>query len=112
MGSHESQYKVFHFYHGGLDKLCDTLQQWKYCRDAPQRPGSRGPWAQHFPGCCARGLMGHDCGAGCWQALGEPQTTLLPPTSKGDRMLCAWAHGKPCFDKVGLHLHTKAPRSP
>lgn len=33
VASRESQYKVFHFHHGGLDKLPDVLQQWKYCTE-------------------------------------------------------------------------------
>ncbi|XP_047688814.1 TBC1 domain family member 16 isoform X1 [Prionailurus viverrinus] len=33
IASRESQYKVFHFHHGGLDKLCDVFQQWKYCTE-------------------------------------------------------------------------------
>uniref|UniRef100_A0A8D1F2L5 Rab-GAP TBC domain-containing protein n=1 Tax=Sus scrofa TaxID=9823 RepID=A0A8D1F2L5_PIG len=33
VASRESQYKVFHFHHGGLDKLPDVLQQWKYCAE-------------------------------------------------------------------------------
>ncbi|KAG8507501.1 TBC1 domain family member 16 [Galemys pyrenaicus] len=31
VASRESQYKVLHFHHGGLDKLSDVFQQWKYC---------------------------------------------------------------------------------
>ncbi|XP_014644821.1 PREDICTED: TBC1 domain family member 16 isoform X1 [Ceratotherium simum simum] len=31
VASRESQYKVFHFHRGGLDKLSDVFQQWKYC---------------------------------------------------------------------------------
>ncbi|XP_070417493.1 TBC1 domain family member 16 isoform X5 [Equus przewalskii] len=33
VASRESQYKVFHFHHGGLDKLSDVFQQWKYCAE-------------------------------------------------------------------------------
>ncbi|XP_019499918.1 PREDICTED: TBC1 domain family member 16 isoform X2 [Hipposideros armiger] len=33
VASRESQYKVFHFHHGGLDKLADVFQQWKYCTE-------------------------------------------------------------------------------
>ncbi|XP_066237544.1 TBC1 domain family member 16 isoform X2 [Saccopteryx leptura] len=33
VASRESQYKVFHFHHGGLDKLADVFQQWKYCAE-------------------------------------------------------------------------------
>ncbi|KAJ1129039.1 hypothetical protein NDU88_007410 [Pleurodeles waltl] len=33
VASRESQYKVFHFHHGGLDKLSEVFQQWKYCRE-------------------------------------------------------------------------------
>ncbi|KAM8947674.1 TBC1 domain family member 16 isoform 2-T2 [Pelodytes ibericus] len=33
LASRESQYKVFHFHHGGLGKLSEVFQQWKYCRE-------------------------------------------------------------------------------
>ncbi|XP_016061791.1 PREDICTED: TBC1 domain family member 16 isoform X1 [Miniopterus natalensis] len=33
VASRESQYKVFHFHHGGLDKLADVFQRWKYCAE-------------------------------------------------------------------------------
>ncbi|KAI5764514.1 TBC1D16 [Gulo gulo luscus] len=33
VASRESQYKVFHFHHGGLDKLSDVFQRWKYCTE-------------------------------------------------------------------------------
>ncbi|XP_063816820.1 TBC1 domain family member 16 isoform X2 [Pseudophryne corroboree] len=33
VASRESQYKVFHFHHGGLGKLSEVFQQWKYCRE-------------------------------------------------------------------------------
>ena len=47
VASRESQYKVFHFHHGGLDKLPDVLQQWKYCaethlKDQVAREGGMG----------------------------------------------------------------------
>lgn len=31
VASRESQYKIFHFHHGGLDKLSEVFQQWKFC---------------------------------------------------------------------------------
>ncbi|XP_059527429.1 TBC1 domain family member 16 isoform X2 [Myotis daubentonii] len=31
VASRESQYKVLHFHHGGLDKLASALQQWERC---------------------------------------------------------------------------------
>ncbi|XP_071968441.1 TBC1 domain family member 16 [Engystomops pustulosus] len=34
IASRESQYKVFHFHHGGLGKLSEVFQRWKYCREA------------------------------------------------------------------------------
>ncbi|XP_069511300.1 TBC1 domain family member 16 [Ambystoma mexicanum] len=37
VASRESQYKVFHFHHGGLDKLSEVFQQWKYCRETHQK---------------------------------------------------------------------------
>ncbi|XP_055971738.1 TBC1 domain family member 16 [Sorex fumeus] len=33
VASRESQYKVLHFHHGGLGKLSDVFQQWKYCTE-------------------------------------------------------------------------------
>uniref|UniRef100_H0WTF6 TBC1 domain family member 16 n=1 Tax=Otolemur garnettii TaxID=30611 RepID=H0WTF6_OTOGA len=33
VASRESQYKVLYFHHGGLDKLADVFQQWKYCAE-------------------------------------------------------------------------------
>ncbi|NXL20422.1 TBC16 protein, partial [Setophaga kirtlandii] len=33
VASRESQYKIFHFHHGGLDKLAEVFQQWKYCTE-------------------------------------------------------------------------------
>lgn len=44
VASRESQYKIFHFHHGGLDKLSEVFQQWKYCTEThlkdqvPARP--------------------------------------------------------------------------
>ncbi|KAJ8251634.1 hypothetical protein GJAV_G00223470 [Gymnothorax javanicus] len=33
IASRESQYKILHFHHAGLDKLAEVFQQWKYCRE-------------------------------------------------------------------------------
>uniref|UniRef100_A0A4W5RJA2 TBC1 domain family, member 16 n=1 Tax=Hucho hucho TaxID=62062 RepID=A0A4W5RJA2_9TELE len=33
IASRESQYKVLHFHHAGLDKLAEIFQQWKCCRE-------------------------------------------------------------------------------
>ncbi|NXC37811.1 TBC16 protein, partial [Penelope pileata] len=33
VASRESQYKIFHFHHGGLDKVSEVFQQWKYCTE-------------------------------------------------------------------------------
>ncbi|XP_044312368.1 TBC1 domain family member 16 isoform X3 [Varanus komodoensis] len=33
VASRESQYKIFHFHHGGLDKISEVFQQWKYCTE-------------------------------------------------------------------------------
>uniref|UniRef100_A0A5F8GGX4 TBC1 domain family member 16 n=1 Tax=Monodelphis domestica TaxID=13616 RepID=A0A5F8GGX4_MONDO len=33
VASRESQYKIFHFHHGGLDKLSEVFQQWKHCTE-------------------------------------------------------------------------------
>ncbi|KAM4843712.1 TBC1 domain family member 16 isoform 2-T2 [Thomomys bottae] len=37
VASRESQYKIFHFHHGGLDKLCEVFQQWKFCTETHLR---------------------------------------------------------------------------
>ncbi|XP_037348273.1 TBC1 domain family member 16 isoform X2 [Talpa occidentalis] len=37
VASRESQYKVLHFHHGGLDKLSDVFQQWKYCAETHRK---------------------------------------------------------------------------
>lgn len=31
IGNHESHYKVFHFHHGGLDRITQILEQWDWC---------------------------------------------------------------------------------
>ncbi|XP_006145741.1 TBC1 domain family member 16 isoform X2 [Tupaia chinensis] len=49
VASRESQYKVFHFHHGGLDKLVDVFQQWKYCAGTPlkdQMSAAVLPWTR------------------------------------------------------------------
>lgn len=33
IASRESQYKILHFHHAGLDKLGEVFQQWKCCRE-------------------------------------------------------------------------------
>lgn len=33
IASRESQYKILHFHHAGLDKLAEIFQQWKCCRE-------------------------------------------------------------------------------
>jgi hypothetical protein len=30
IASRESQYKILHFHHGGLERLADTLSHWKF----------------------------------------------------------------------------------
>jgi len=30
IASRESQYKILHFHHGGLDRLADTFADWKF----------------------------------------------------------------------------------
>ena len=30
IASRESQYKILHFHHGGLDRLADTFTDWKF----------------------------------------------------------------------------------
>ncbi|TRZ01375.1 hypothetical protein DNTS_034928 [Danionella cerebrum] len=33
IASRESQYKILHFHHAGLDKMAEVFQQWKCCRE-------------------------------------------------------------------------------
>lgn len=33
IASRESQYKILHFHHAGLDKLAEVFQQWRCCRE-------------------------------------------------------------------------------
>lgn len=33
IASRESQYKILHFHHAGLDKLVEVFQQWRCCRE-------------------------------------------------------------------------------
>lgn len=33
IASRESQYKILHFHHAGLDKLLEVFQQWRCCRE-------------------------------------------------------------------------------
>lgn len=46
VASRESQYKIFHFHHGGLDKLSEVFQQWKYCTEThlKDQVPERGSW--------------------------------------------------------------------
>ncbi|XP_069050772.1 TBC1 domain family member 16 isoform X1 [Lepisosteus oculatus] len=37
IASRESQYKILHFHHGGLDKLAEVFQQWKCCRETQMK---------------------------------------------------------------------------
>ncbi|OBS83369.1 hypothetical protein A6R68_22650 [Neotoma lepida] len=37
VASRESQYKIFHFHHGGLDKLSEVFQRWKFCTETHLR---------------------------------------------------------------------------
>lgn len=47
VASRESQYKIFHFHHGGLDKLSEVFQQWKYCTETHLK--DQVLWGQVFP---------------------------------------------------------------
>lgn len=48
VASRESQYKIFHFHHGGLDKLSEVFQQWKYCTEThlKDQVPERGSWGK------------------------------------------------------------------
>ena len=36
VASRESQYKILHFHHGGLDRLATVLQEWNFLLHIPQ----------------------------------------------------------------------------
>ncbi|NWU89934.1 TBC16 protein, partial [Upupa epops] len=64
VASRESQYKIFHFHHGGLDKLAEVFQHWKHCAETrlkEQVPG-QGSWA----------LGGFSRGRGLQSCTGHP----------------------------------------
>jgi len=48
VASRESQYKIFHFHHGGLDKLSEVFQQWKYCTEThlKDQVPEQGSWSR------------------------------------------------------------------
>lgn len=50
VASRESQYKIFHFHHGGLDKLSEVFQQWKYCTEThlKDQVPEQGSWGKGF----------------------------------------------------------------
>lgn len=37
IASRESQYKIFHFYNGGLDKLTEILEEWNLYHSAKNK---------------------------------------------------------------------------
>lgn len=45
IASRESQYKILHFHHAGLDKLAEVFQQWRCCRETQlkEQVGPRSP---------------------------------------------------------------------
>lgn len=68
VASRESQYKIFHFHHGGLDKLSEVFQQWKYCTEThlKDQVPERGSWGKEgFPaGASALRFL---AGGACWR---------------------------------------------
>lgn len=50
VASRESQYKIFHFHHGGLDKVSEVFQQWKYCTEThlKDQVPEQDSWGQVF----------------------------------------------------------------
>lgn len=71
VASRESQYKVFHFHHGGLDKLSDVFQRWKYCAETQLKDQVAG--VGEAEGCCL--------GGGVWRGPtpGSTHTPLPDP---------------------------------
>lgn len=84
VASRESQYKVFHFHHGGLDKLADVFQQWKYCAET------------HLKDQVAQRMVGAAQGAGevpPWRHLVLSPSPLLHggPGLLGGTSVSSWA---------------------
>ncbi len=40
IASRESQYKILHFHNGGLDRLSETFDDWKFLAQAKDKVGS------------------------------------------------------------------------
>lgn len=60
IASRESQYKILHFHHAGLDKLAEVFQQWKCCRETQLKDqvSSKLPSSFiYYPPCAAPTLM-------------------------------------------------------
>lgn len=51
IASRESQYKILHFHHAGLDKLAEVFQQWRCCRET-QLKDQVGLLCPPIPGLC------------------------------------------------------------
>ena len=45
IASRESQYKILHFHHGGLEKLEETFADWKFLTTAKNKASAVGPAA-------------------------------------------------------------------
>ena len=39
IASRESQYKILHFHHGGLDRLAETFADWKFLAQPKRKVG-------------------------------------------------------------------------
>lgn len=81
VASRESQYKVFHFHHGGLDKLSDVFQRWKYCAETQLKDQVAG----------VREAEGRCLGGGVWR--GPSPGSTHPPLPDPPPALQAYPGG-------------------
>lgn len=91
VASRESQYKIFHFHHGGLDKLSEVFQQWKFCTETHLRDQVAQP----------------DSGAGrgwLWWVWICPSTPSLGVSGSGDSPLRSMAFGHLWFEVVDISV--------
>ncbi|KAK7788661.1 hypothetical protein R5R35_013084 [Gryllus longicercus] len=72
VASRESQYKILHFHHGGLDHLAKVLQEWNFLLHSPQPSGDDHLPYRHFMVC--RPEVGQD-------EL-HPEEGLVPPVGR------------------------------
>ncbi|XP_035695303.1 TBC1 domain family member 16-like [Branchiostoma floridae] len=48
IASRESQYKILHFHHGGLDRLAEMFEEWRHCTQAKANKGLSDQFCRQF----------------------------------------------------------------